>query len=299
MTFGEKLKALRKEKGYSQEEFAEVLFVSRQAVSKWEGDRGMPEVNTLIQISNMFGVTLDYLLKEESQAEADQSGGYYVSREMIEGFLSYKKRRAEQLAAGVGVIVLSDVFGCFSGYRQALLPLYWGCMAAGIAVLIWCYFQPKRYQEIYVKPLIFDEAVIKEFREKSDRNRKIYAGMVIAGILLLFFGSELCGMFKNMIGNETGNAAQCIMDAVSVVLLIIAWMSIHAEKIITQNQEYLIKKQSRGKYVWIYAAIPVTAIAVWAGLATNAWSPYMPVAVLLCILLAVACRLLIEKRDSR
>lgn len=191
MTFGEKLKALRKEKGYSQEEFAELLFVSRQAVSKWESDRGMPEVNTLIQISNMFGVTLDYLLKGENQAEACESSGYYVSREMMEGFLSYKKRRVKRLAAGVGIMVLSDVFKCFSGYRQVLLPLYWGCMAAGIAVLIWYYFQPKRYQELYAKPLIFDETVIKEFRKESDRNRKIYAGMATAGILLLFFGSEL------------------------------------------------------------------------------------------------------------
>lgn len=191
MTFGEKLKVLRKEKGYSQEEFAELLDVSRQAVSKWESDRGMPEVNTLIQISNMFSVTLDDLLKGENQAELSRNSGYYVSREMIDGFLSYKKRRAKRIAAGVGIIVLSDVFGCFSGYREILLPLYWGCMAVGIAVLIWEYFQPKRYQEIYTKPLIFDEAVIKEFRKESDRNRKIYAGMVITGILLLFFGTEI------------------------------------------------------------------------------------------------------------
>lgn len=298
MTFGEKLKALRKEKGYSQEEFAEVLFVSRQAVSKWESDRGMPEVNTLIQISNMFGVTLDYLLKGEDQAEADQSSGYYVSREMIDGFLSHKKRRAKRIAAGVGIIVLSDVFGCFSGYREILLPLYWGCMAVGIAVLIWDYFQPKRYQEIYTKPLIFDEAVIKEFRKESDRNRKIYAGMVITGILLLFFGTEIGFMFKNIIGNEVRNAAEWIIDAVSVVLLIIAWFSIHAEKIIAQNDEYIKKKQSRGKFAWIYAAIPVTAAAVWAGFATNGWSPYVPVVILLCILLVTVCKLLIEKRDS-
>ena len=57
MTFGEKLKAIRKEKGYSQEEMAGLLDVSRQAVSKWESDRGIPEIDKLLQISNMFGVT--------------------------------------------------------------------------------------------------------------------------------------------------------------------------------------------------------------------------------------------------
>lgn len=97
MTFGEKLKVLRKEKGYSQEEFAGLLNVSRQAVSKWESDRGTPETDKLLQISNMFGVTLDYLLKEESSDENMQTDGYYVSREMIDGFLSYKRERAKKL----------------------------------------------------------------------------------------------------------------------------------------------------------------------------------------------------------
>lgn len=97
MTFGEKLKVLRKEKGYSQEEFAGLLNVSRQAVSKWESDRGTPETDKLLQISNMFGVTLDYLLKEESSDENMQTDSYYVSREMIDGFLSYKREQAKKL----------------------------------------------------------------------------------------------------------------------------------------------------------------------------------------------------------
>ena len=126
MTFGEKLKAIRKEKGYSQEEMAGLLDVSRQAVSKWESDRGIPEIDKLLQISNMFGVTLDYLLKSESPDENNQSGGYYVSRETIDGFLSYKRHRAQNIAIGVGLIIGSDIFGSSSDYRQLLLPLYWG-----------------------------------------------------------------------------------------------------------------------------------------------------------------------------
>ena len=97
MTFGEKLKVLRKENGYSQEELAGLLDVSRQAVSKWESDRGTPEIDKLVQISNMFGVTLDYLLKNESPDENNQTGGYYVSREMMEGFLSYKRQWAKKV----------------------------------------------------------------------------------------------------------------------------------------------------------------------------------------------------------
>lgn len=299
MTFGEKLKVLRKEKGYSQEEFAEMLDVSRQAVSKWESDRGMPEIHTLIQISNMFGVTLDYLLKSEEFDEAYQSSGYYVSREMIDGFLSYRKYWAKRIAAGVGLIIVSDVFGCFSDYRQALRLLYWGCTAVGIAILIWTYFQPKRYQEIYSKPLIFDETVIKDFREESNKNRKIYAVMTILGILLLFFGSEFGFVAENIIGNEARNALEWVMDAVAVMLLIIARVSIHVENIIAQNDAYLTKKDSRGRFMWIYAALPVTAMAIWAGYVTNAWSPYAPIMILFCVLLVTVCKLLIEKKDFR
>lgn len=61
MTFGEKIQKLRREAGLSQESFAEQLGVSRQAVSKWETDRGYPETEKMIRISKLFHVTLDYL----------------------------------------------------------------------------------------------------------------------------------------------------------------------------------------------------------------------------------------------
>ena len=299
MTFGEKLKAIRKEKGYSQEEMAGLLDVSRQAVSKWESDRGIPEIDKLLRISNMFGVTLDYLLKSESPDENNQSGGYYVSRETIDGFLSYKRHRAKNIAIGAGLMIGSDIFGSFSDYRQLLLPLYWGTMAIGIAILVWTFFQPKRYQEIYSNSLLFDEAIIKSFREDSSRNRKRYAGMIVVSVLLFFLGTEFILMAEDIVGIEVCNAFDWLIDAASVMLLIMAGMSIHAENIIAQNAEYIHKKNSRGKSAWIYAALPVTVLAVAAGLITNAWSPVFPVLFLFCVLLVTVCKLLIEKRESK
>ena len=64
MTLGEKIQLARKKKGMSQEDLASMLNVSRQAVQKWESGASQPEVNNLIQISNMFDVSLDYLLKD-------------------------------------------------------------------------------------------------------------------------------------------------------------------------------------------------------------------------------------------
>ncbi len=74
MAFSEELYALRKKKGLSQEQLAEALDVSRQAISKWENGTAMPEAETLIALSRYFAVSLDVLvgneLPENSRAEA-------------------------------------------------------------------------------------------------------------------------------------------------------------------------------------------------------------------------------------
>lgn len=64
MTLGEKIYRLRSEKGLSQEAFGDMLGVSRQSVSKWETDQSQPELEKIVAISDMFGISTDYLLKE-------------------------------------------------------------------------------------------------------------------------------------------------------------------------------------------------------------------------------------------
>ncbi len=64
MDFAQKLTNLRIQRGYSQEKLAEKLYVSRQAVSKWEVGTTLPETEKIIAISNFFDVSIDYLLKE-------------------------------------------------------------------------------------------------------------------------------------------------------------------------------------------------------------------------------------------
>ncbi len=66
MSFADKLRLLRKERGLSQEEFAELIGVSRQAVGKWENDASYPEVETLIEISRKLNVSLDMLFSDET-----------------------------------------------------------------------------------------------------------------------------------------------------------------------------------------------------------------------------------------
>ena len=65
MELGEKLRQLRKEKGLTQEELASLLYVSRTAVSKWESDKGCPNIDSLKQLSKLYGISVDSLLSGE------------------------------------------------------------------------------------------------------------------------------------------------------------------------------------------------------------------------------------------
>ena len=70
MTLGEKLKEIRKRFGLSQEQLAEITNVSRQAITKWENDSGIPDISNLQELSKVFGVTIDYLLDDENNLPA-------------------------------------------------------------------------------------------------------------------------------------------------------------------------------------------------------------------------------------
>lgn len=72
MELGEKLQKMRKQKGITQEQLADSLFVSRAAVSKWESGRGYPNIDSLKAIAQFFGVTIDELLREDAYPEVDE-----------------------------------------------------------------------------------------------------------------------------------------------------------------------------------------------------------------------------------
>lgn len=72
MTIGEKILSLRKARGWSQEELADKIGVSRQAVSRWEADSAKPDADKIILICDLFGVSADYLLRENYAGEMGQ-----------------------------------------------------------------------------------------------------------------------------------------------------------------------------------------------------------------------------------
>ena len=71
MILADKITALRKKAGWSQAELTEQLGVTRQSVSKWEGAQSVPDMDKVVQMSRLFGVTTDFLLKDELSEEED------------------------------------------------------------------------------------------------------------------------------------------------------------------------------------------------------------------------------------
>ena len=104
MEFNEKLQELRKNKGLTQEELAEKLYVSRTAVSKWESGRGYPSIDSLKEISKYFSITLDSLLSSEeilSVAEQDNKKKQQHFRDLAFGLLD----------CGMGIFIFLPLFG--------------------------------------------------------------------------------------------------------------------------------------------------------------------------------------------
>ena len=87
MTLGQHIQELRKQRGMSQEALGEALGVSRQAVSKWEGDNGIPELDTLIAMSRLFEVTVGQLLGVEETNEQREAATDDVGEDKIESVL--------------------------------------------------------------------------------------------------------------------------------------------------------------------------------------------------------------------
>ena len=109
MTLGQRVQELRKQAGLSQEGLGEALGVSRQAVSKWEGDNGIPELDTLIAMSRLFGVTVGQLLgveapEETAKEKAEEAPAGFTEEQVEEILRRYveESRREEPTAQNAG-----------------------------------------------------------------------------------------------------------------------------------------------------------------------------------------------------
>lgn len=134
MTFGEKIQKLRKQQGFSQEVLAEKVTVTRQTISKWELDQSTPDLEFIAQLSDIFNVSTDYLIKEELSEPAARP----TQKKRFP--LSEKARRmtfvlwSVTLLAAVVVCLICDYFTSDS--------LAWSFIAILSIVAVWCVMLP-------------------------------------------------------------------------------------------------------------------------------------------------------------
>ncbi|MGN0491013.1 helix-turn-helix domain-containing protein [Ruminococcus sp.] len=107
MTFAEKLKSIRKKAGMSQEKLAEKIGVSRQAITKWETDAGIPDIDNMMALSSLFNISLDELLSNE-KTEKKQSDYLYES---VTEYDIDNTKRYDMNLGGANTLVLSGYDG--------------------------------------------------------------------------------------------------------------------------------------------------------------------------------------------
>ena len=146
MILADKIIELRKKNGWSQEDLAEKLDVSRQSISKWEGAQSVPDMNKILKLSEVFSVSTDYLLKDEIELDipgeapkVDTDSSFKevpVSMEEANAFLTHKYQAASQIALGVLLCILSPtlLIALATLQESARIPLSEG-KAVGIGVL--------------------------------------------------------------------------------------------------------------------------------------------------------------------
>lgn len=203
MILADKIVTLRKRAGWSQEELAAQLGVSRQSVSKWEGAQSVPDMQKVVQMSRLFGVTTDYLLKEElgepepAPAESD-APLRRVTMEQAADYLALRQAAAPKLALATLLCVLSPValllLAALSDRPGAALSenaaagiglcVLLVLVAAAVAVFITCAAQVKAYAFLETEPFETAYGVTGMVRERRAAAAPEHTRGTVAGTVL-------------------------------------------------------------------------------------------------------------------
>lgn len=217
MILADKIVRLRKQNGFSQEELAEKMNVSRQAVSKWESAQSIPDLSKILQLSQIFGVTTDYLLKEELEEEefsldsgTASENVRKVTMEQANEYLNQRTKFSLLIAVGVLLCILAvipmlilDAFSVlpnsavtenFAG--AAGLIIMFTMVAIAVCLFVYCGFKNAPYEFLDNEPFETEYGVSGVVKEKQKEYRGTYIKFNTAGIILcvlspvpLFVGS--------------------------------------------------------------------------------------------------------------
>ncbi len=291
MILADKIIEERKRSGLSQEELAEQLGVSRQSVSKWEGAQTIPDINKIIRLGEIFGVTTDYLLKDEIEsrefAETTEAGDnnseniVRVSMEDAVRFLKLQRKNAPRIAFGVSLCISSPIvlivltgmsgigkYGISENIATAIgLIVLFSFIAIGVSIFVRCGMLAKEFE--YLNTMSIDTAygVSGMVKEKKSEYVGKYSMYILAGIVICILSGLPLIIASLIIENE-----EVIISMVGVLLIMIAIgvnMMLNVGIVqdsfnkLLQEEDYTMEKKKIkpffGRFSGIYWLIVVTA----------------------------------------
>lgn len=206
MIFADKLITLRKSNGWSQEDLAEQMDVSRQSVSKWESGTSIPDLNKIIRLSSLFGVTTDYLLKDDVDEltvtdtidPSSDTIGTLVTLNMAMTYMDAVRAVAGKFSLGVSLCVFSPVvlmvllgisalpFVRFSEDAAAAVGIgvLLTFVAAGVVIIISTSMALKTYEFLEKDVISLDYGVSGVVEKSRDAFAPTYGRCIAIGVAL-------------------------------------------------------------------------------------------------------------------
>ena len=209
MILADKIIDLRKKNGWSQEELAEQLGVSRQAVSKWESGMSVPDLNKIITMSELFGVSTDYLLKDELEAPTPSetegkdavSPARTVTAEEANAYMAAVEKYSVRIVFGVALCILSPILLLLLGGwgelgRMGLtedlgagigLTVLLFMVGIAVALFITNGLPLSRYAYLEQEEFVLAYGVQGIVERRQEQYRARFIGMITIGVLLCIF----------------------------------------------------------------------------------------------------------------
>ena len=299
MILADKLIDLRKKNGWSQEELAEKLNVSRQAVSKWEGAQSVPDMARIIQLSEVFGVSTDYLLKDNieqtelTQETVEEHSARTVSMEEANAFLNTKEENSRRVALAVMLCILSPVALILLGGAREFGLINWSeetVGGAGLVILmlmilpavglfILSNLRISRFEYLEKEPVETLYGVTGMVRERKERFQPIHTRYLLTGVLLCV-ASTIPLFVTMMFGRESfwgavGIACILVMAAAGVLLIIRVSIIWGSYQMLLEEGDYTREgKEDSRRYGFIggiYWCLVTAAYLAWSFIG-NSWN---------------------------
>lgn len=202
MILADKIIRLRRKNGWSQEELAEKMNVSRQAVSKWESTQTVPDLEKILMLGDLFGVTTDYLLKDEIESEEFSSGGEDSAVRRLtlaetNEYLTLRKTASVRMAAATFLCIFSVIpllilgalaeipaYGISENTASATgLIVLFLFIAAAVAVFLSCSFKNAPYAFLDKEPFDTEYGVTGMVSERQRQYKSTHTRCNMIGTM--------------------------------------------------------------------------------------------------------------------